>query len=220
MREGWGAKLRKLRLQAGMKQQTLAEILQISQGYLSRLEAEQIRPRGDVLRRIEGLLGAPEQISLLDQVMLTARLSPHMLCLIEGESPFKLLASSEGNKSGLSPFRPCREHEPLVHPALTSFMEGVRTLSALKQDGAVAGAAGHIWHCQPPAKPGAMRSIHTPVGTGPDRYMWHTVTIAISETEFARTEGQWGGRITLESQSKLGAALGGASCACGQVTDR
>ncbi|WP_417481776.1 helix-turn-helix domain-containing protein [Maricaulis sp.] len=220
MREGWGAKLRKLRLQAGMKQQTLAEILHISQGYLSRLEAEQIRPRGDILRRIERLLGAPEQISLLDQVMLTVRLSPHMLCLIEGGEPFTLLASSEGNRSRHSPFHPCAENEPVTHAGLTSFMEGIRTLSALKQDGAVAGAAGHVWHCQPPAKPRAMRSIHTPIGTGPNRYMWHTVTVAISEPEFARTEVQWGGRITLKGQAQLGAGLGRVSCGCCQDTDK
>ena len=171
------------------------------------------------MRRIEQLLGAPEQISVLEQVMLTVRLSPHIVCLIEGGAPYTLLASSEGNRSWLSPFHPCRENEPLNHAGLASFMEGMRTLSDLKQDGAIAGAAGHIWHCQPPAKPGAMHSIHTPIGTGPSRYMWHTVTIAISEADFARIELQWNGRLMLDCQGCLGTEFGEMSRPCPQDAD-
>ncbi|WP_091767160.1 helix-turn-helix domain-containing protein [Maricaulis salignorans] len=203
MRQAWGERLRRLRIQAGMKQQTLASLLKISQGYLSRLEAGQIRPRGDTLSRIEDLLGAPEQISLLDQVMLTVRLCPHMACLIEGSRPFTLLASSQGNASPRSPFHECRENQPLLCPDLTSFMEGIRTLTELKHEGALQGAAGHIWHRQASAEPTAMKSIHIPIGTGPNRCMWHTITIPITETEFAQTELEWDGRLTLEGQAGL-----------------
>ncbi|WP_417490119.1 helix-turn-helix domain-containing protein [Maricaulis sp.] len=203
MRQTWGERLRRLRNQAGMKQQTLASLLKISQGYLSRLEAGQVRPRGDVLSRIEDLLGAPEQISLLDQIVLTIRLCPHMACLIEGARPFNLLASSQGNASPLSPFHECRESEPLSCPDLTSFIEGVQTLTALKLEGALQGAAGHIWHRQASEPPTAMKSIHIPIGTGPNRWMWHTITIPIAQSEFARTELEWGGRLALEEQASL-----------------
>jgi len=186
-----------------MKQQTLASLLEISQGYLSRLEAGRIRPRGDILSRIEDLLGAPEQISMLDQVMLTVRLSPHMACLIEGGSPFTLLASSEGNASPQSPFQQCREDHPLLCPDLTSFMEGVQTLTNLKSEGALQGPVGHIWHRQASEESAAMKSVHTPIGTGHNECMWHTITIPISESEFVETEALWGGRLALDGQPNL-----------------
>lgn len=197
-------------MQAGMKQQTLATLLKISQGYLSRLEAEQIRPRGEVLARIERLLGAPEQISLLDQIMLTVRLSPHMVCLIAGKSPFTLLASSEGNISARSPFHHCVANQPLARADLASFMEGVQTLTALKHEGVLEGAAGHLWHCQAGGEPAAMKSIHIPIGAGRNRSMWHTSTVAITEAEFDFTESQWGGRLALEGRSSFAARPGGS----------
>ncbi len=190
-----------------MKQQTLAALLKISQGYLSRLEAGQIRPRGDVRLRIERLLGAPEQISLLDQMMLTIRLCPHMSCLIEGGKPFTLLASSAGNRSPRSPFHQCCVDQPVSSPDLVSFMEGVETLTGLREEGTLRGPAGHIWHRQASEGFAPMKSIHIPISTGHKGWMWNIITIALSEPDFAQIEAQWGGRLALDGQASLVASL-------------
>ena len=59
-KQGFGERLRQLRKQAGLTQESLAEILNLSYMTIRRWEAEKIIPRVDEVRRIAEVLGCTE----------------------------------------------------------------------------------------------------------------------------------------------------------------
>ena len=183
-----------------MKQQTLAGLLKVSQGYVSRLEGDTAVPAADVEERVRRLLASPEHLPFVEQVALAVRLSPHMVCLIVDIAPFTLIASSGGNDAACSPFTACDENSPLDQASLEEFRLGLQHLSDIMRDGAPAGPAGQLWHSLSEKTRTPLKSVHIPLKVAHDRWVWHSTSVFISQEDFADTETKWGGALAIDAQ--------------------
>lgn len=79
----WSAKLREFRSRNNLKQEATAEIIGVSQTYVSRLEAGLIKPSGAVRERLIKLLASRENRPMLDYWKAVAKSSPFPVALLK-----------------------------------------------------------------------------------------------------------------------------------------
>jgi len=78
----WSDELRAFRVRNNIKQAAAANILGVSQAYISRLEGGLQRPSADVKSRLQTLLAAPEHRPVLDTIKAVVEYSPHLMFLL------------------------------------------------------------------------------------------------------------------------------------------
>ena len=69
----WSLELRSYRARNGLKQESLADLLQISQAYVSRLESGKAEPKDGLELKIRSLISKPAQMDVLDFVLNAVR---------------------------------------------------------------------------------------------------------------------------------------------------
>tara|TARA_R110000868_G_scaffold2321_2_gene17206 strand:- start:5117 stop:5728 length:612 start_codon:yes stop_codon:yes gene_type:complete len=198
MNHGWGKKLRELRARSSLKQQTLASLLKVSQGYVSRLEADSVIPDEHVAERIRRLLASPEHLPFVEQVAIAVRLSPHMVCLTDDTLPLSVIASSCGTDATPSPFIACEGKAAVDNPALVEFCQGLAELSTLRRSNGGTISAGHVWRSVPETAEHHLKSVHIPLKVSAGRWVWHSTSVFISRSDFEGTARKWGGHLLTE----------------------
>lgn len=78
----WSFELRSYRARNGLKQESLADLLQISQAYVSRLESGKAEPKDGLELKIRSLISKPAQMDVLDFVLNAVRVSPHIAAIL------------------------------------------------------------------------------------------------------------------------------------------
>lgn len=79
----WSNELRAFRARTGLKQETLADLLKISQAYVSRLEAGRTEPKPGLENRIRALMSDRSHRDVIDFVLASVRVSPQIICVIQ-----------------------------------------------------------------------------------------------------------------------------------------
>ena len=79
----WSSELRAFRSRTGLKQEALADLLKISQAYVSRLEAGRTEPKPGLENRIRALMSDRSHRDVLDFVLSSVRVSPQISCVIQ-----------------------------------------------------------------------------------------------------------------------------------------
>ncbi len=78
----WGDELRAFRTRNNLKQAAAADLLGVSQAYVSRLEGGVQRPSAQVEARLRAVLAAPEHRPVFDSFKAVVEYSPHVVFLL------------------------------------------------------------------------------------------------------------------------------------------
>ena len=91
----WSLELRTYRARNGLRQEALADLLEISQAYVSRLESGKTEPKDGLEHKIRSLISNPAQLDVLDFVLKSVRVSPHIASIMrfDGEEIFNVALS-------------------------------------------------------------------------------------------------------------------------------
>lgn len=192
-----GAELRAYRSRTGIKQEALAAQLQISQAFVSRLEAGRTEPGDRILLRIRNLLDNPGNRPVLDHVLTGVRRSPHVICVIQPEgNNMRYVALSQGFSN---------------HPQFASTEEGgtfrkhasedgARLISVIIDSGAFSGDVESIdvmWKAEIDGFENYWCSINTPIRAGENDWYLHCAMNQIEAGEFARRLEERDGRLLI-----------------------
>ncbi|MBR9825144.1 MAG: helix-turn-helix domain-containing protein [Alphaproteobacteria bacterium] len=114
----WSLELRTYRARNGLKQEALADLLEISQAYVSRLESGKTEPKDGLEHKIRSLISNPAQLDVLDFVLKSVRVSPHIASIMrfDGAEIFNV-ALSDGLRNHPQ-FQRSREGEPIAMTAV------------------------------------------------------------------------------------------------------
>lgn len=78
----WGDELRAFRTRNNLKQAAAADLLGVSQAYVSRLEGGVQRPSAEVEARLRAVLAAPEHRPVFESFKAVVQYSPHVMYLL------------------------------------------------------------------------------------------------------------------------------------------
>lgn len=130
----WAKTVRTLRTKLRLKQGTLADLIGVSQTYVSRLEAGAIEPAPDVAEALNKLRENPQTRSVFDDFTASVRYSPFHCALYEStEDGFVRVAASLKLDAGM----------PDLTVALADDFATLR--KAGLEDGQLSSADG-VWH--------------------------------------------------------------------------
>jgi transcriptional regulator with XRE-family HTH domain len=193
----FGAKLRDMRQRLRLKQAALAAMLKISQGYLSRLEADQVEPNRDVLRRIDRLLRAPAARPLLEQMIAAVERSPHIVLLQGTPIGDKIHAFSNGCNHEPESFGGLVGKPPPYHNALPEYWDGLSRVDSLGLTTGNIIACGHLWR-DDSVERAAWRTTHIPIHIDLNTCVVHSTSVRIAHPVYEQTEAEWGGQFSIE----------------------
>lgn len=192
-----GAELRAYRSRTGIKQEALAAQLQISQAFVSRLEAGRIEPGSKILLRIRNLLDNPGNRPVLDHVLTSVRRSPHVICVIQPQGDnMRYVALSEGFINHPQ-FAPTAEGQVFRKQASE---DGARLVSSIIDSGAFDGDVESIdvmWKAEIDGFENYWCSINTPIRAGENDWYLHCAMNQIEAGEFAHRLEARDGRLLI-----------------------
>lgn len=117
----WSSELRAFRSRTGLKQEALADLLKISQAYVSRLEAGRTEPKPGLENRIRALMSDRSHRDVLDFVLSSVRVSPQISCVIQPtDGNVRYVALSNGFRD---------------HPQFAGVQEGLEVRREASPDG-------------------------------------------------------------------------------------
>jgi transcriptional regulator with XRE-family HTH domain len=197
---GWGHKLRSFRRQMNLKQQTLAELLSTSQGYVSRLEADLVEPNVETRVRIEKLLGAPQNIPLIQHLCRAVESSPNLVCINGLPLGKNTLAVSAGCGKDKAPYtaESSKSHEQF--PGMDEFWDRLKTLQKLGFFEGNIASAECLWRGKVEGKERVWRTITMPIRTPESEWVAHSTCMPISNERFVALEREWSGKINVVRQ--------------------
>ena len=195
--EAISRQLRELRQRLRLKQVTLAAMLKVSQGYLSRLEAGQVIPNAEVMRRIDRLVETPANRPILDQMVAAVERSPHMVLLHGVPIGRRLYASSEGCLNACGGFAYLQAKSPPYDDRFEQFWNGLRQLVDQGLTSAEIVACGHLWTDD---RSGTCywRSTHVPIHIDLGTCVIHTTNVRVSQDQYDNERSNWGGLFSIE----------------------
>ena len=191
---GWGRQLREFRSKSNMKQETLAALLRVSQGYVSRLEADQTSPNDITLSRIKRLLNEPQHQPMKQHMCRAVENSPHMVCLIGQPLRKNIIAVSSACTTPV-----CLEGQRAASVEDENYWNGLTRVETLGAFSGEIASAGFIWRNSADEAPGGWHTICVPMPLTPNEWVVHTTCVPISETEFADLESKWSGKLQYQS---------------------
>jgi len=185
----WSLELRSYRARNGLKQEALADLLQISQAYVSRLESGKAEPKDALEHKIRSLVSNPAQLDVLDFVLKSTRISPHICAVVKAEaSGLNWVAFSQGFKDQPL-FELSNEGQPIKLEMLT---DGEQVLGALDRSGIFDGSTTRIdilWNAEWKGQRYFWDSVCTPVRAGSGVwYLYVSMTPLTSNEHTARLE--------------------------------
>jgi transcriptional regulator with XRE-family HTH domain len=198
----WGNELRAFRTRNNLKQAAAADLLGVSQAYISRLEGGVQQPSADVEARLRAVLSAPEHRPVFDSFKAVVDYSPHVMFLLslrDGALWVEAASRSALALSGaLAPGAPALEVGAALDPG--DAPEVCAGVNALIGQGGFEGRLtlmDVVWSAQDRANgaPRHFRSTLVPVRDELGRWFIHGATQPIQPAEFERLMRQWNGPV-------------------------
>ncbi|MFS2316335.1 helix-turn-helix domain-containing protein [Maricaulis sp. D1M11] len=185
-RDDWPQALRSFRTMASVNQVSLADMLGVSQAYVSRLEAGQVDPPEDIRLRIRRVLQDPAYQSVLDFVLTGVRRSPQIICVLALDGDRLVYrALSEGFRAHPQ-FQSLSENEPVEAGFV---IDGEILTSDLLASGAFSGdleTMDAIWRAQREGVERAWRAINTPIRAENGLWLLHCQMSELPLDEYER----------------------------------
>ena len=193
----WGQELKNFRRRARLMQDGAAELLGVSQAYISRLESGSAEPSQRLKNRLRQLMFQPEHRSMIDHVRAMVQNSPHIAGLYsQREGHIWVEASSKPLDSYRDIFTSESYDGPLEFSE-PSEMESV--INLVVGEGAFDGRlafAESVWTKAPtkhrPEKT-HWKTFHSPIRDDNGNWLVHAHHVQMSEEEKRAYVEQWGG---------------------------
>lgn len=184
----WGAELRAFRRRTGLKQEALADLLHVSQAYVSRIEGGSADPKSGLENRIRALLSDPSYLDVIDFALKGVRVSPLMTCIIRPDADdVRYVALSAGMRS--HPRFTNVEEGDLVDTQISA--QGRQLLSIIKDSGIFSGhveAVDAIWHSEYEGVTDHWHGVYTPMRSRDGEWFLHVAIDRICAERFGELE--------------------------------
>ncbi|WBQ12023.1 helix-turn-helix domain-containing protein [Hyphomonadaceae bacterium BL14] len=201
----WGNELRAFRARNNLKQAAAADLLGVSQAYISRLEGGVQRPSNAVEARLRAILTAPEHRPVFDSFKAVVEYSPHVMYLLSlRDGALWVEAASDAAlalSGALAPGAPALEVGAALDPGGTpEVCAGVNTLI---ERGGFEGRLtlmDVVWsaHARATAEPLHFRSTLVPVRDELGRWFIHGTTQPVTGEELKRLTKLWKGPVGVQ----------------------
>lgn len=181
-----GRSLRALRRRKNIKQEDVADRLQVSQSYVSRLENGVIMPSPEIVERLSRLLYNPAHRPLVEQLKTIVRHGPHAVALLTlKDGAIDILEASERFRTACPAILPGDADTPrtdTMHGPIAEFVG--RLVNAGAFDGEVA-CIEFAWRVEKQGAWQHFHSVQTPIYAS-DRWLIHSVTSVIGHEAYQR----------------------------------
>lgn len=192
----WGEELKAFRQRSGLKQESAAHLLEVSQAYISRLENGAATPSADLEERLRRLLTEPAHRPLYDHVRALVTYSPYYVSLISAREGKVVVEAASRALVQLPPFEGL-EVGDVMNIDLGDEANGI--VNNLMETGAFSGEiafAEVVWTW--PGRNGSGQShwktVQVPLRKDGGEWVLHASNIEITEAEKQRLLGDWGGK--------------------------
>lgn len=192
----WGEELKAFRQRSGLKQESAARLLGVSQAYVSRLENGAASPSSELAERLRRLLNEPAHRPLYDHVRALVTYSPHFVSLISARDGQVLVEAASRALAAQPPFRGLQVGDAL-NIDLGGEANGI--LNDMIETGAFSGEIAFAevvwtWPGAGPDAPSHWKTIQVPLRKDGGDWVLHASNMEISAAEKARLIKDWGGK--------------------------
>lgn len=193
----WSLALRTYRARNGLKQEALADLLHISQAYVSRLESGKLEPKDGLEHKIRSLISNPGQRDVLDFVLNSVRVSPHIsIVLAVRDDRLSYIALSDGFRQHPQ-FKEVGEGDTLT----PEFIEqGEDLLRELIATGAFLGETACVeilWRAVRNESSFFWNTVLTPIRAEEGEWYLHAAMTALSEDHYHDTHRRRGSALCI-----------------------
>ena len=195
--DNWGNDLKTFRKHAHLMQDKAAELLGVSQAYISRLESGSAQPSKRLKARLDELMVRPEHRTVTDQMSEMVKSSPHIMALLQIKDESIIVhaiskpmfdnpdAFRTANKAGKLPLDPDYDiHNSLVAINNSGLAENKATCVTI------------VWSSAPTDQnPNGLhwKTIVTPIRNENDDWLGHCVNLPITAEEKRQHIEDWNG---------------------------
>jgi len=206
----WGNELRAFRARNNLKQAAAADLLGVSQAYISRLEGGVQRPSTEVEARLRAVLTAPEHRPVFESFKAVVEYSPHVMYLLSLRDGALWVATASHAaimlSDTLAPGAPALEIGSALDPGDTP--EVCAGVSALIDRGGFDGRMAlmeAVWSAQDRVTGAPLHFCSTlvPVRDETGRWFIHGTTQPVAANEFDDLIRQWDGPVGVQGFDQL-----------------
>ncbi|MFW6300863.1 MAG: helix-turn-helix domain-containing protein [Oceanicaulis sp.] len=192
----WGEELKAFRQRSGLKQETAAHLLGVSQAYVSRLENGAATPSVDLEERLRRLLTEPAHRPLYDHVRALVTYSPYFVSLISARDGKLVVEAASRALVEQPPFQGL-EVGDVMNIDLGDEANGI--VNDLIETGAFTGEVAFaevVWTWPGNGAGGSShwKTVQVPLRKDGGDWVLHASNLEISADEKAALIKDWGGR--------------------------
>ncbi|MGJ3233077.1 MAG: helix-turn-helix domain-containing protein [Oceanicaulis sp.] len=192
----WGEELKAFRQRSGLKQESAAHLLGVSQAYISRLENGAATPSADLEERLSRLLTEPAHRPLYDHVRALVTYSPYYVSLISARDGKLVVEAASRALVDQPPFRGL-EVGDVMNIDLGDEANGI--VNDLMDTGAFTGEIAFAevvwtWPGNGAEQPSHWKTVQVPLRKDGGDWVLHASNIEIAEAEKNRLIKDWGGK--------------------------
>lgn len=192
----WGEELKAFRQRSGLKQESAAHLLGVSQAYISRLENGAATPSADLEGRLDRLLTEPAHRPLYDHVRALVTYSPYYVSLISARDGQVVVEAASRTLVEQPPFRGLAVGE-VLNLDLGDEVNGI--VNDLIANGAFTGEIAFAevvwtWPGSDEGEASHWKTVQVPLRKDGGDWVLHASNQEISSEEKAALVKAWGGR--------------------------
>lgn len=192
----WGEELKAFRQRSGLKQESAAHLLGVSQAYVSRLENGAATASADLQARLSRLLTEPAHRPLYDHVRAIVTYSPYSVSLISARDGRLVVEAASHALMQQPPFQDL-EVGDVINVDLGDEANGV--VDDLIETGAFSGEIAFAevvwtWPGNGAAGPSHWKTVQVPLHKTSGDWALHASNLEISEAEKAQLIKAWNGK--------------------------
>jgi len=192
----WGEELKAFRQRSGLKQDSAAHLLGVSQAYISRLENGAATPSAELAERLHRLLTEPAHRPLYDHVRALVTYSPYFVSLISARDGRVLVEAASRALTEQPPFQGLQVGDALN---IDLGAEANSILNGLIETGAFSGEIAFAevvwtWPGGGSDAPSHWKTIQVPLRKDGGDWVLHASNLEISEADKTQLIKDWGGK--------------------------
>lgn len=192
----WGEELKAFRQRSGLKQESAAHLLGVSQAYISRLENGAATPSAELAERLRRLLTEPAHRPLYDHVRALVTYSPYFVSLISARDGHVVVEAASRTLLDQKPFQGLQVGG-VMNIDLGDEANGI--VIELIKTGAFSGEVAFAevvwtWPGAGSDTPSHWKTIQVPLRKDGGDWVLHASNLEISEAQKAQLIKDWGGK--------------------------
>jgi transcriptional regulator with XRE-family HTH domain len=192
----WGEELKAFRQRSGLKQESAAHLLGVSQAYISRLENGAATPSSELEERLGRLLTEPAHRPLYDHVRALVTYSPYFVSLISAREGQIVVEAASRALVEQPPFKGLDVGE-VLNVDLGDEANGI--VNDLMETGAFSGEIAFAevvwtWPGNGDGAPSHWRTVQVPLRKDGGDWVLHASNLEISAEEKEALVKDWGGK--------------------------